>query len=283
MEISNKLFIGIGAQKAGTSWLARQLSAHPDVAFSSIQELHFWDILADDQAIFNVYQKRFRDMLQNKVNRLPNNLPANELEKIDSLISRLKMTHNKSLYGVYFEKLLLAKPSAKVTGEITPSYALLGEKAFQEIGQTLPEAKFIFIMRDPIKRLWSHIRFEETRLGKKAFSALSQWESCLDNPAFIDRSQYDHTIKRLLNAVSKDRCLFLFYEDLTSNENCTPSIKALCAFLGIDSFTPWEDKINVSVKIDMPTQFLEKALGVLESTYSGTREILGRTPSSWTA
>ncbi|MGO1120750.1 sulfotransferase [Rhodovibrionaceae bacterium A322] len=36
-------FLGIGAQKAGTSWLFQQLRQHPQVAFPGGKEIHFWD------------------------------------------------------------------------------------------------------------------------------------------------------------------------------------------------------------------------------------------------
>lgn len=36
-------FVGIGAQKAGTSWLHAVLQMHPDIAFPGGKEVHFWD------------------------------------------------------------------------------------------------------------------------------------------------------------------------------------------------------------------------------------------------
>jgi hypothetical protein len=36
-------FLGVGAQKSGTTWLFQQLSAHPQVRFPRQKELHFWD------------------------------------------------------------------------------------------------------------------------------------------------------------------------------------------------------------------------------------------------
>jgi hypothetical protein len=36
-------FLGIGAQKAGTSWLFRWLGAHPRISFPAGKEVHFWD------------------------------------------------------------------------------------------------------------------------------------------------------------------------------------------------------------------------------------------------
>lgn len=36
-------FLGIGAQKAGTTWLYRQLDRHPEIAFPAGKEVHYWD------------------------------------------------------------------------------------------------------------------------------------------------------------------------------------------------------------------------------------------------
>jgi len=36
-------FLGIGAQKAGTTWLYRSLQLHPRLGFPAKKEVHFWD------------------------------------------------------------------------------------------------------------------------------------------------------------------------------------------------------------------------------------------------
>jgi hypothetical protein len=36
-------FLGIGAQKAGTTWIYWHLSRHPQIAFPAGKEVHFWD------------------------------------------------------------------------------------------------------------------------------------------------------------------------------------------------------------------------------------------------
>lgn len=36
-------FLGIGAQKAGTSWLYEVLRTHPDIAFPAGKEVHYWN------------------------------------------------------------------------------------------------------------------------------------------------------------------------------------------------------------------------------------------------
>jgi hypothetical protein len=36
-------FLGIGAQKAGTTWIYQHLSRHPQIGFPAGKEVHFWD------------------------------------------------------------------------------------------------------------------------------------------------------------------------------------------------------------------------------------------------
>lgn len=44
-------FLGIGAQKAGTSWLYQQLRQHPELAFPHTKEIHFWNTPHDTAGI----------------------------------------------------------------------------------------------------------------------------------------------------------------------------------------------------------------------------------------
>ena len=44
-------FLGIGAQKAGTTWLYEHISRHPQLAFPLGKETHFWDRPHDAAAI----------------------------------------------------------------------------------------------------------------------------------------------------------------------------------------------------------------------------------------
>ena len=39
----DKFFLCVGAQKSGTTWLARILADHPDLYLTPVKELHFFD------------------------------------------------------------------------------------------------------------------------------------------------------------------------------------------------------------------------------------------------
>lgn len=44
-------FLGIGAQKAGTTWLYENLRHHPQIAFPGGKEIHYWDLAENDDGL----------------------------------------------------------------------------------------------------------------------------------------------------------------------------------------------------------------------------------------
>jgi hypothetical protein len=44
-------FIGIGAPKAGTTWLAKCLGEHPDVFMAAVKETEFWKFADAEQRL----------------------------------------------------------------------------------------------------------------------------------------------------------------------------------------------------------------------------------------
>ncbi len=53
-------FLGIGAQKAGTTWLYANLAKHPEISFPAGKELHFWDM--NKQNGIDWYKNLFPDV-----------------------------------------------------------------------------------------------------------------------------------------------------------------------------------------------------------------------------
>jgi len=114
-------FLGIGAAKTGTSWLWKNLKRHRDIWTPKSKEIHFFD-------------RRIE-------NRLFPLIP-NELEA-------------KIRYSSFF---LRGKLMGKLTGEVTPAYAILPEEKIKLINSWMPDVKIIFIMRDPVLRAWSQAK-----------------------------------------------------------------------------------------------------------------------------
>ena len=62
-------FLGIGAQKAATSWLHVQLAKHPQVWFPAVKETHFWDCRAgrDVSEWFAMFKQAPASVVQGEV------------------------------------------------------------------------------------------------------------------------------------------------------------------------------------------------------------------------
>lgn len=50
-------FLGIGAQKAGTTWLYEMLRQHSDISFPLDKEVHFWNNIHTDQNVIDYLSK----------------------------------------------------------------------------------------------------------------------------------------------------------------------------------------------------------------------------------
>ena len=45
----------------------------------------------------------------------------------------------------------------QISGDITPDYSKLGETVIARIAARFPSLKVVFIARDPVERIWSHL------------------------------------------------------------------------------------------------------------------------------
>lgn len=111
-------FLGIGAQRAGTTWLWKHLRTHPRVWTPRTKELHFFD-------------RRLRRR------RLP---------WID------REAEAQLRYGLYFVE---GRLRGKVVGEVTPAYAALPDDRVQLVARWIPHVRVVYLIRDPVQRAWS--------------------------------------------------------------------------------------------------------------------------------
>lgn len=240
--IDTRVFmLGVGAQKAGTTWLHRYLDAHPQCWMSPIKEMHFFDELFLPEAGAGLAGKHY-ERLESIVGRLirGDRPPLQRLEIAHDLLDRAAMKGSIPRYLDFFAARI---GGARVFGEISPSYSLLGQAHFAEIARHHPDIRPVFLMRDPVDRFWSALRMRERE--SEGFSALDAIGAQLRSDQVVLRGRYDLTLKAL-RPVFGDRLLVLFYEDLFREE----SIARLCAHLGLDPHpADFEKRENVSPEI----------------------------------
>jgi len=127
-------------------------------------------------------------------------------------------------------------------GEKSVSYMSF-EEAAQRIKEIIPNAKLIFILREPVQRAYSHYWMAkrlgwETKDFKKAVYRKDK--------DYIQRGLYVQHLERFLEYFSKDQMLVLVFKDLKNNPEKVFS--RIFYFLGIDhkyEYVPLNKKSNV--------------------------------------
>jgi len=266
------LFVGLGAQKTGTTWMADYLDQHPEVFVSPIKELHYFNS--------KYLYKSFENIFINKIKRNASKLDIkNKKEKLDKLklyIERLEMKNNRR-YLRFFDKRV--SDTHRVFGEITPAYSMLSSEHFQEIYNLHDNVLFIFGMRNPIERFWSQLRY--ARKFHNNFDPIENFEKKISDEGFLLRTDYSRTIKELESVVPKENIFYYFYEELFG-ENGEEVVRRLCSFLSIKYIEPdFGKSINVSKRIELDDERKKIALDKFGNIIAEVEKRFGYVPDSW--
>ena len=111
----------------------------------------------------------------------------------------------------WYTKLFLDE--VKVNGEVSPSYSMRDSfpETAERIAKTIPDAKLIYIVRDPVDRIISHLHHNLYR-DRLRFKTVN--EVALEDPQYINTSKYFYQISSYLNFFDKKNILFLQMEEL---------------------------------------------------------------------
>jgi hypothetical protein len=238
--MKNKTFVlGIGAQKAGTTWLYDYLYKHPNTNMGFAKEYHIFDALyLQDSDIQEYY-------LQQRINQVINT----QLVPKPTAIALLKFLGNTAIYFNYFSSLVRSETAKFITGDMTPSYAGLNLEAFQKIKQGLSNEgftiKLIFLMRDPVERCISAARMELKKMGASLDeeTEINHLHLNYRTKPYQFRTRYDLTIQTIEQVFDKDEIHYAFYETLFTQQ----SIEEVCRFLDMPYLPPdFRRHINVS-------------------------------------
>ena len=99
------------------------------------------------------------------------------------------------------------------TGDITPAYATLDRNRIVEIKELLPDIKIIFIMRNPVDRVWSAVRMEYKR-GKIKSISDDEFTREPKSNEYMKRTQYTKTIDDWVSVYGEENVFLCFYEEI---------------------------------------------------------------------
>lgn len=136
----------IGQQKAGTSWLYRELDRSPAFAMPPLKEFGYWDDMEDLGR---------PEYLRTQVDLAWAWTRRDRRRRRVPFYLRSRLPHGTGPNPGWYERLL-PPPGPRPRGEVSPDYSRLSEASVAALAARYPEARIVLLVRDPVERLWSH-------------------------------------------------------------------------------------------------------------------------------
>ena len=274
-------FLIIGAQKAGTTWLHRNLQNHPRIWMPKEKELHYFD----EKIRINA---PIKDKLFGKQ-------PADERWRRQVRRQLRAYKRRFSVQDVAWDlRYFLSRPSdewyaslfqqgrGKITGEATPDYSILGRKAVAHVHEIMPETKIILMVRNPIERAWSQALMDFSRA--RSLEAIPDEEFRQHFEGHRPRlfSDYLRTIANWGGFYPEEQIFVGFLEDVHFYPNRL--LRRLYRFLGAgasDDYRVIKRKIHSRAVEQMPTRLASHLARVYHDDIRRLDERFGGYASFW--
>lgn len=291
MNNNKPTFLGIGAHKAGTSWLYKQLIGHPEVYMPPKKEIHFFDrsprylspnALAESSPLLRPFKLEPRDLRKMSVDfmRMVKCALTTDFERAE--------WYQKWLFGYYNEdwytSLFHQSARYNTCGEISPSYSILESQDIARIKDLNPDMKLILMLRDPIDRAWSNIRFGSDR-GRLDVNLESPDDiiEALQQPKVVLRGDYERTLNNYLEHFDSSQVLVCFYEAIKHDP--VGLMAGVTAFLGISAFAEgninYQKRVNASKPRPMPRVVKDYLLEIYAPKVERIAKTLGSYANIW--
>ena len=177
-------FLGIGAQKAGTTWLFEMLSDHPGLAFPAGKEVHFWD-------------------------------------------------WNRGRGLDWYRAQFAGAPDGARVGDVTPGYAVLPAGSVAAVHAAMPDARLLFIARNPVERAWSAaLMVLRWGLMYEREASDAWFLDVFRSEQSLGRGDYARCLETWLGAFPRKQVQILLYDDLVADP--AGVLAAACRHLDID-------------------------------------------------
>ncbi len=281
---------GIGAARAGTTWLARALRMHPQAALPPVKELHYFDALDQDRAQWAMDQlmrarQAMRDELTEATRPALRKKLTTRLSELDRWIG---LVGTQEQDDARYEALMQRRigDDTRVVADITPAYATMQADVFKRMAALNGgDVRFVMLLRDPVDRLWSNVRLTLARRVAKGLDPeqvrqrlVGDIASTQDTPE-LARADYAATLDRLKNTVDADKQQVLFFEDIITGKG----VEALSGFLNLDTpLDPPEEAVNTTDDLDMRPEERAILRRVTDTQYEFAAAHLGKLPKRWT-
>lgn len=249
-----RLFLSIGAMKAGTTWLYAVLGRHPALHFAMEKEIHYFHHRYVDRTTlseaYRLREARNRYLLRFDPDKANIDAVRNNLHWISNYLSRPVDDH-------WYRNLFPLRDHEVYACDFSNLNASLPVEAWQQITQRSERLRVLFTMRDPAKRLWSHIKFHLQITGQ--LDCLKTWgpadfEGFARQPHIWRYGEYGQVLRHLREGLAREAYKVIFYEDIHADQR--GMLARIEDFLGLPAFdypqALLDRRFTESVKHPMP-------------------------------
>lgn len=228
-------FLVIGAQKAGTTWLDRNLRTHPQIWLPPEKEIHYFDLPRPlpFAALLLAPMRAARHWTKARLKRDWDKVKARE-QSLAWYIRYYFLPRTQRWY-----RSLFTPGPGQICGEATPRYATLPGKEIGRIHRLMPDLKIIYLLRDPIDRMWSDLAmFQRPRFGGSGLKRADEkaLRSFLSDPENLAHSRYAFNIERWAKYFASGNIFIGYQEEIA--ERPKDLLHRLYGFLGVSTDEP---------------------------------------------
>ena len=271
----HKLFLSVGAMKAGTTWLYDKFKLHPEIHFGFEKELHFH---AQKYGVGNPLSlERRRRRAEVVLRKL---LKSHEHRReVERCIRWYVHFVGVPVDDDWFEQLMTMDRSGDgYIADFSNLTCHLKSDHWMDLRKSVEQLRVIYILRDPVERVWSHykyhLKFAKHPSADVPSENINGFKRILDKKWFIRNSFYSNVIRTLNASLDQREFMICYFEDMVSEPlSFLQSIESFLSirFLDFDSSSLRERK-NASTGVSMPEEWRAYAANLLAPEIAWLKE-----------
>jgi hypothetical protein len=277
----DRLLLGIGAMKAGTTWLYANLSAHPEIFFSREKEIHFFSHINKKYELNNRLRIRHLNNAMRQLESEQNIVQARQA--LAWYYSYLSPEITDSWYFNLFREW----SGQAYCADFSNTYAFLDEEGWSAVRRICENVKILYVLRDPAQRLWSHIKFHARFAGEQHdFATWSEerFRSYIEaNDHLMLPGRYAFTVEMLRKMLNPTEYLLLYLDEFaTQPEQALQKIESFLQIAHLDRDTKaLAGRVNATEPTPVPEPLLAVVRGGIAEELGALEAVGVEVPKSW--
>jgi hypothetical protein len=261
----------------------QNLRRHRDIGFvSGLKEVHYFD------EVHGLGGAR-RDIRTRNLTRVIKRLRASgraTQHHEDTVAYLLAADRDDEWYRRVFSLL----PEDKVCGEITPSYSLLPPEGIDHVLRMNPAMKLFLLLRHPVDRAWSQVRFD-LKVLQRSGQVVDYSVEGLRKRALADhnvlRTDFRGIVERFQAHVPPEQLMITFYDRIVSEPMAL--LRDLAMFLEVDPDRYREKRLtldhrhNSAADVPLPQELAHELAELHGASVEWLIDNVDGVPAEWSA